>query len=336
MSRVDRRPMSGSVYAWGSRSRVGGMIPASRAAASRRPGRVARLPSVAFAAFAAAMVLASSVSSAAAAGRTAPFAGAAWTPLLSKSVQGCAKGNAYLPKWSRASGDGGWKAKGAARSCSKSHGGTTFDSFSESIGEIEVGVPINLSTGAGGVNVTWNLTLSATTAETVAANSTCPVQISTSDSNWGYTWQNVTSIVADCLAEAQIDVNAFAYVVDQKTGTTYDPSNYWSGELNVSGMAYYAYDYYTNYSNASDWKYNSTVSGAYSYHWGPSGTLSGSFAPTWFINGTFSAAHPYVAYTYVEATCYVLAMGFTYAKGSAALDADSGGDHLDLLRLSIW
>ena len=264
------------------------------------------------------------------------FRGSAWTPSLVRTLQGCAHGNAFLPKWYPTTGNGSWHGSGSVATCGAARGGSTFGSSSEMQSEIAVSVPFHPLNGTGGVNVSWDLAMTATTSATLAHGTACPTTNITDDYDWGYTWYNFTGAVAFCTVESAVLLYGFAYLVDQKTGASYFPSNAWSEPFNSSGAYVETYRYTTNYSNASFWAYNQTLSGSANQSWGPSGTLTGTFAPTWFINGTFRQAHRFVAQTYVYVDAYATTTGFSGARAAVSVNLATGGDHWDLRPLALW
>lgn len=250
-------------------------------------------------------------------------------------MTGCSTSAGYLPRWSRATGDGAWKASGASRSCGTTRGGNTYPSGTDVEAQLEVGVPFHPPTGAGGINVTWDLDLAATTSGSTTSY-VCPTTNYSYAYDWGYTWYNFSERISFCTAEADVFLYGSAYVVDQHTGAAYYPSNFWSAPFNISGVYNDSYRYTVNYSNSSYWSYNATYASAINQSWGSNGSLTGTFAPTWFINGTFLHAHEYFAETYVYGYVTTSVVGFRPAKAAATIDLASGGRHWDLDPLSIW
>ncbi|HTT26091.1 MAG TPA: hypothetical protein VMH90_03905, partial [Thermoplasmata archaeon] len=125
--------------------------------------RGSRAPAAAVAIGLATLVLLTAVPSAGAA-TPAGFRGAAWNPVLYKSVGGCARGHATVPGWTRSTGDGTWRASGHARTCPKAQGGSATPSYADAEGELTIQSPVLLPTGAGGVNISWSIAIAAATA----------------------------------------------------------------------------------------------------------------------------------------------------------------------------
>jgi hypothetical protein len=262
------------------------------------------------------------------------FPRATWSPFQSKDVQGCSRGSTLTPSWSRGTGDGRILGSGRAATC---RGQPDIYASSVTIdADLTVSVPRHLTRGPGGVNVTWDLVGTGSTAGGVAGSRTCPATTYTSDYDLGYTWQNFTDVSADCYALATVSLWGSSVLVDITTGQTISAANAWAGVSNTSGLENYSYSYREVYSNASYWTYN--TSGAYSFNQsnGASGTLNGRWMPTWFLNGSFVPTDRYAVESLLEIEVSCEASGFPMAMGDGGLDLSSGSNHADLASIVSW
>jgi len=285
-----------------------------------------------------AIVTIMALSSVASAGVASPnaFRGAVWSPNLYKDLSGCASARGALPHWSKLTGLGKSSSSVAAATCSKARGGSTFESYAEAGGEVEVQAPVKIPTGTGGVNVTWNIVAAATDSATVTSALVCPVQYSYSAHiNYGYTWYNYSYSDAYCEVESEVYMYGYSYLENVSNGNEIGPSNYWVEPYNESGVYYYNDSDVGTYSNSSYWANNYSYTYTYNHTYGPSGSLSGTYTPTWFINGTFTHSSKYEVITYIETEAYVYVEGYA-GHGSASFNAATGPNHLQLMPFSVW
>jgi hypothetical protein len=276
-------------------------------------------------------------SAVAAAGVATPgvFKGAVWSPSDFKDIGGCASLTGALPHWSKLTGDGKMAAAGAAATCSKARGGSSFESYAESEPELTVQSPVKIPHGLGGVNVTWNIVVAASSTAVVTSSGPCPVAYHYAYSyNYGYTWYNYSYTDSYCSVEAELELYGDSYVINESSGSSIYSTNYWD-LYNESGQYYDSYADSGNYSNSSYWASNYSYSYAYNYTYGSTGSISGSYSPTWFINSTFARGVHYKVDTYLGAFVYCTVEGWT-GHTSATLNAATGPNHVDLQRFSVW
>lgn len=264
------------------------------------------------------------------------FPHASWAPSSDLEQTGCTRAAESNPSFSKINGVGHWQGYATAKTCPASLGPTGATSLAEAYGGLTVAVPLKLSSGAGGVNATWNLTVQAADAA-VVTNAHCPASSYSYDYNLGYTWVNDSSTYRDCYAFAEVELFVSAYVYDATNGTEVASTNYWAGAYNISGQEVDTESGHVTYSNPSYWAYNYSSSYSYNASYGTNGSISGSYAPQFFINGTFVGSDKYQLVTTVEALAYCYLYGFHKAAAAAAFDGGPGrGDHLQLSTVTVW
>jgi hypothetical protein len=278
------------------------------------------------------------LSSAAASGAASPgiFKGAVWAPYLEKVVNGCASVTSADPHWTKLTGAGKWQATTAAAVCSKARGGNTFESYSTAESELEVLSPIKLPSGTGGVNVTWNLVAAGSNSAGVVGTLKCPYTYYNYSYNYGYTWYNFSEVISECFAEGLMEVFGSAWVNDLTTNTQSNPTNYWTGVVNVSGVYNETIAYKANYSNSSYWASNYSYSYISNYSFAPSNSFATSWTPTWFVNGTFLHSNRYTVESYIEVIIASDAYGYVNSHATSKVNMATGGNHIDLLPYHVW
>ncbi|MCI4367470.1 MAG: hypothetical protein L3K08_06940 [Thermoplasmata archaeon] len=264
------------------------------------------------------------------------FPGATWTPNGSRYFSGCATSKMTNPSWSATSGIGRWAGTAFASTCGTARGGPSVFSYSSASGGYSVNAPVTLASGAGGVNVTWALKLSAWDTAGAAATAGCPSTTIASNTNYGYTWYNYTYTYADCYAIASVGAYAYAYLVDLTNGTYYFANTTWAGLSNISGIESYSFSDTYTYSNSSYWIYNGSYSSNSSYSYGVRGSITGSYAPQALITGTFNASHTYVVYASVSASVYAEVAGYSSGHARAYYNAQTNGHHESIKSIVVW
>jgi hypothetical protein len=266
----------------------------------------------------------------------AAFKDASWTPLLYTDLAGCARGVAENPHWSKASGVGRWTANLSARSCPPLRGGSSVASYADADAEISVLAPVHPPIGSGGVNTSWAVSMTATSAGFLTGSATCPIRTYSSSYDYGYTWFNYTSQEAVCTAEAEVYLFGSTSVDDLTSNAVDSSANGWVEPFNISGVIVDNYTVHGAYSNASYWSNNYSYSGNYTHSYGSSGGLSGTFRPVWFVNATFAPHHRYAVSTSLDLYAYLSVQGFANGRAHVVVDAASLGHGIVLRPFAVW
>lgn len=262
-----------------------------------------------------------------------------WQPTWSSTSNGCATAKASRPQFDIATGVGKWSATVSAKTCSRNDGGPTVLSTANAQDAIAVDLAIPLSSGTGGVNVTWALNISWGVIASVPKPNLCPVTTTVNDAYYAWlgSWDNQTVSQSYCALSLSASLSGYAQLVDQTNGTTYWPTNGWNGfdlGYSHSNQTYYSI---SNYSNSSDWVDNGTSYYTYggSYGLTGSGLLSAAGSPTWFFNGSFVATHHYTLEVYISGNVWTSITGYPASSIRAYLDA-AGAHGYDDLQTATW
>jgi hypothetical protein len=287
-------------------------------------------------AFAVVTIMALSSVASAGVAHPAAFPGAYWSPFTYRDNSGCAQAHAFPAHWSAATGAGKSRGATSAKTCPAYRGGTSVGSYGDVGQTLNVWAPVTLSSGAGGVNVTWSLQITASESGAVTGPTSCPTTVSHYDYNYGYTWVNYTYTDGYCYMDAYFSVYGSAELYDMTTGTYYSSTNYWSGIYNETYSYNDTFGYMYNYSNSSYWSSNYSYGPTSSnYSYGAPASISTTVTPTWYINGTFVSTDSYQVFTYVDSYQYSEIETWT-GHAATSINMATGANHEDLLPFSIW
>lgn len=276
-------------------------------------------------------------------GRASAFRGAYWAPSTYRESYACAMAHSFPARWAAATGDGKGRASTRSKTCPAYRGGASVGSYGTVEEELSIYAPVTLTSGLGGVNVSWSLRLTAADAAAYSGSSrTCPTTSYSSSYYFGYTYWNYTETYGTCADLADIELGGSAELIDLTTGKSYSASNYWY-TYNETYVENYSVIDSATYSNSSYWTYNYTYSYAYNgsggFGYGPlsPGTFAGLIVPQWFIKGTFSSTDRYEVETDVYSYEESESIGFaSFGDASTSMNLASGANHEDLLPFSIW
>ena len=261
-------------------------------------------------------------SSAVAAPLTAAFPGAKSLPTLNYRSFGCAQTHEHGARWSAYTGNGSLRGSTVARTCPTFKGGAAAPSYGEVSEELALTVPVHLTTGAGGVNVSWDLRIFGNESATfLTPTTTCPPSGS-------YSYGGRTVSFYSCVAEAFVNIGAYAELEDVTNASYFVASNSWSGISSESGVLNYTT---LNWSNPfASTTFNGSV--------GTPARFSGHYAPQFFINGTFVGSDTYELLIYLYTDQISEVQGYTGGSAVAHTQIDLAGTagHADLRPIATW
>ena len=242
----------------------------------------------------------------------APFPGAVPAVFTLLQSGGCGTGKLVkAPTWSATSGGGGWSNSGSARSCAHSAGSVGMDSFAVSEGEIDVGVPVKLTSGAHTIVVNWSIT--AAGAQTFHLGAPCRAPPSNPT--------GTSSSTCDVTAEAFLFGGA--ELEDTTNGTVFGAANVWSGLFNESFQV-----------NSTSCSFGVCTSSNSSFGL-PGGGFSGTSLVSFYINATLNGHHSFVVHTFVFGGAFLDLFGYPASSASASLNAASSGNGVVLTAVQI-
>jgi hypothetical protein len=292
----------------------------------------------------AAVFVLSSVASGAVAHPAAFGTGTWWSPNTYRSNSGCAQAHAFPAHWSALTGAGKSHGSASAKTCPSYRGGSMVSSYGDVSQGLLVYTPVtpNPPAGSGGVNVTWNLHMSASEKLTLTSTA-CPTHWSNGSYFYPYSggyWYNYSDLSGYCYAESYFSINVYSYLYNTSgSSLSYMASSYWS-MFNETYMYNDTYNdsYSISYLNSSYWanNYSNSYSGSYNYSYGGPATFVGTVAPEGFLNATFGGTgYSYAIETTVSDSQYNSLTTFT-GMAATSINMATGSFHEDLSPLQVW
>jgi len=268
------------------------------------------------------------------------FPGATLVVANTHSALGCGQAHLYVTHWSNVSGIGHLHSITSARSC-PAWRASPSSSFGQTTQELQVSVPVKLSNGSGGLNVTWalddrafaNTSLGATSASNCVAGF-----VSSTTSGPSYNRKTVTNTTSYCVVVATWSIDAVAYLVDSTTSRFDYGQVVSAGPIgNTTSLTEIVRTSTTNYSNPAAWRMNASVAHYRNYTNSSSVYPGPTWSPEWFINGTFRSSDRYTVVTWIDVT-EESEVGQILGgdRASTYVDLASPGHFAELLPFSIW
>lgn len=226
---------------------------------------------------------------------------------------GCVELSGRSVTFAKATGYALWKADGAARSCGRALGSSSYsEALDESLVAVTVPVRVPVGTNAVSINVTWNLVASAN--ETYAVTGACPAAVYNASLGYGESY---------CAIESIAETYLFVELIDVTTGAVSYPSTFPTG-----AYAYALYSNGTYCSSASSCTTTVTTVGTPSQ----SDHVSGPVVLT--VNATTTSKDRYAVFTYVGGEVLQYITGFR-GRTTGAVDMRTAGDHARLASITV-
>jgi len=273
------------------------------------------------------------------------FPGATWTENTTKYIQSfpnskCGQAHVGAHNWSPWNGIGRLGSSSFATDCSARSGTILHDGAAEVVEALTVESPLRMSSGAGGLNVSWDLNLSEAYGFAIngsVAPVRCPGVYENTSTNVSSGWINTTDEIYDCGAITGVGLDASAYVLDLTTNQTIRASRGAPWAFDQSAGVWNFTDKFTKtYSNPHFWSKNSTTTVYINESLGAPGSFKGQLTPEWFINGTFSSKDKYEVIVTLSGGVSVYYYSYSPGYASARLNMSAGGLNARLLPFTEW
>jgi hypothetical protein len=288
------------------------------------------------AALGAAMIMALTPLASAGATPNFAFKGATVLEYVYHDQGGCAQITHSITKMSAKTGLGRFDASAKATSCTPIHGGNALSSDADQYAQIGLAIPVPLHSTSNGVSLTWSIKATASDSAVLKGSTVkCPTNYDNFSYSNGTTLINFSESYSDCYVEAGFYLDGSSYLIDETTHTYISGTGGSFYLSNSSGYYHDAFAYSYNYSNHSDWRFNSTYHYSNNQSYGSGGSLALNATPTTYFNGTFSSLDKYILFSYIYNEVY--AEQYVYrGTVSASLNAATLGNHEDATLLKLY